>query len=318
MILFLAAIVKKIVNKTFHPTSIGYILATSKRSAIEKYVASASAMTMPIINNKYVLFLFVTSIVHNFNQRPTTVQFLNEKFMNPVETTYQGSVAIITMKNGENRHNPAFAKAMLEALKKVELNSESKALIITSDDEKSFSLGIDTDWLMPAMKTQKFDEIKGFMRDMDDVFKRLLLFPMPVIAAINGHAFGNGAILTCACDFRFMLADKGFFCFPEVDLSIPFLPGMIEFVKKAIPYHRFNEMKLSGRRVSGRELENDNVIEKAYDSKELLMEGALNYAQTFDKKRAIFGEHKKRLHKHIIDTIDTQNKPLIASLSLMV
>ena len=121
--------------------------------------------------------------------------------------------------------------------------------------------------------------------------------------------------MACACDFRFMRADKGFFCFPEVDLSIPFLPGMIEFVKKAMPYYRFNEMKLSGRRVSGKELEQDHVVEKAYDTQESLMEGALNYAKTFDKKRGIFGEHKKRLHKHIIHTIDNENKPLIESLS---
>lgn len=93
---------------------------------------------------------------------------------------------------------------------------------------------------------------------------------------------------------------------------------MIEFVKKAMPYYRFNEMKLSGRRVSGTELEQDHVIEKAYDSQEALMRGAVDYAKTFDKKRTIFGEHKKRLHKHIISVIDTENNALIESLSLMV
>jgi enoyl-CoA hydratase/carnithine racemase len=238
--------------------------------------------------------------------------------MNPVKVTYEGDVALLTMQNGENRHNPTFASAMLDALNAILDNANCKALVITSNDEKCFSLGIDTDWLMPAMKAKQFDEIKAFMHGMDDVFKTLLLFPIPVIAAINGHAFGNGAILACACDFRFMRADKGFFCFPEVDLSIPFLPGMIEFVKKAMPYHRFNEMKLSGRRVSGKELERDHVVEKSFDTQDTLMEGALNYAKTFNKKRAIFGEHKKRLHKHIIDTIESENKPLIESLTLVV
>jgi enoyl-CoA hydratase/carnithine racemase len=237
--------------------------------------------------------------------------------MENIALTYDGDVAILLMQNGENRHNPAYAQDMLKSLQRVIENTSFKALVITSNDEKCFSLGIDTDWLMPAMKAQQFDEIKAFMHCMDDVFKTLLLFPLPVIAAINGHAFGNGAILACACDFRFMRSDKGFFCFPEVDLSIPFLPGMIEFVKKAMPYYRFNEMKLSGRRVSGLELEQDHVIEKAYDSQEALMLGAVEYAKTFDKKRGIFGEHKKRLHKHIVHTIDTENKPLIESLSLM-
>ena len=238
--------------------------------------------------------------------------------MQTISTTYDGDVAILTMQNGENRHNPQFAQEMLAELDSIVNKETVKALVITSSDEKSFSLGIDTDWLMPAMKTQNFEQIKQFMFDMDEVFKTLLLFPVPVIAAINGHAFGNGAILACACDFRFMRSDKGFFCFPEVDLSIPFLPGMIEFVKKAIPYYRFNEMCLSGRRVSGKELATDHVVECAYESQATLMEGALNYAKSFDKKRSIFAEHKKRFHKQIIETIDVENKPLIESLSLMV
>lgn len=234
------------------------------------------------------------------------------------QLTFEDNVATLTMTSGENRHNPGFAQHLLKRFEEILANESCRALVLTSDDEKCFSLGIDTDWLMPAMQRKQFDDIKDFMHTMDEVFKTLLLYPIPVIAAINGHAFGNGAILACACDFRFMRADKGFFCFPEVDLSIPFLPGMIEFVKKAMPYYRFNEMKLSGRRVSGAELEQDHVIERAFDSQEALMEGAMNYAKTFDKKRSIFGEHKKRLHKSIIDTIDNENSHFIDSLFLMV
>jgi len=120
------------------------------------------------------------------------------------------------MVNGENRHNPVFAKEMLERLEAIKADETFKALVIASDDEKCWSLGIDTQWLMPAMQQQQFEDVKAFMYDMDAVFKSLLLYPMPVIAAISGHAFGNGAIMSCACDFRFMRSDKGFFCFPEV------------------------------------------------------------------------------------------------------
>ena len=232
--------------------------------------------------------------------------------------TTEGNVAIITMNNGENRHNPAFAQSMKAQLDAVLADSNHKALIITSNDEKNWSLGIDVEWLMPAMAQQQFDEVKSFMHGMDDVFKTLLLYPIPVIAAINGHAFGNGAILACACDFRLMRSDRGFFCFPEVDLSIPFLPGMIAFVKKAVPYYRFNEMKLTGRRVGADELARDHVIEQACENDEQLQAAALAFAQQFDKKRGIFGEHKKRLHKEIIEIIDSENQPLIDNLQLMV
>jgi enoyl-CoA hydratase/carnithine racemase len=141
-------------------------------------------------------------------------------------------------------------------------------MVLTSSDEKNFSQGVDTEWLKQRFAEQDFESIKIFMYGMNTVFKRLLLMPLPVIAAINGHAFGNGAILSCACDFRFMRKDKGFFCFPEVDVNIPFLPGMMAFVSKAIPEYLFNDMLLSGRRLTATELELRNVIVRASENGE--------------------------------------------------
>jgi len=234
-----------------------------------------------------------------------------------VEFETRGKIAVITMTNGENRQNPAFAKAMLGALDQAEADRGVKALVITSSDEKNWSQGVDLNFLNAALKDKRHDEIKGFMFDMNTVFSRLLLAPFPVIAAINGHAFGNGAMLACACDFRFMRADRGYFCFPEVDVSIPFLPGMIEFVKTAVPYYRFNEMKLTGRRVTAAELEADHVIEAACPDAAATLEAALEFAGTFNKARPIFAEHKRRLHTHILEVMEAKDRPLIETLQLM-
>ncbi|PIE70092.1 MAG: enoyl-CoA hydratase [Deltaproteobacteria bacterium] len=235
-----------------------------------------------------------------------------------VEWEKDGSVAVIKLNNGENRQNPDFAKGLLTSLDAILEDKDIYATIITSTDPKNWSQGIDLEFLMGCFNAGDMQTIKDFMFSMNEVFKKLLLFPMPVIAAINGHAFGNGAILSCACDFRMMRSDRGYFCFPEVDLGIPFLPGMIAFVKKAIPYYRFNELKLTGRRATAVELEADHVIEKASENPEKLMEDALAFARTFQKKRGIFGEHKKRLHKQIVEVIDTEDKPFIDSLFLFV
>ncbi|TAL35199.1 MAG: enoyl-CoA hydratase/isomerase family protein [Spirochaetes bacterium] len=235
-----------------------------------------------------------------------------------IEWKKDESAAVVTMNNGENRHNMDFADTMLATLEAIKSDATVTSIVLTSSDEKNFCLGIDVEWLGRKMGEKDFNSIKEFMYKMNRVFQEIMLFPVPVIAAINGHAFGNGAILSCACDFRFMKSDRGFFCFPEVNIGIPFLPGMIEFVKKAIPYYKFNEMKLSGRRVGAAELAEHHIIEKASADRDELLKDALGFAKTFAKKRGIFGEMKKRLHKNIIAVMDAEDKVFIEKLFLMI
>ncbi len=235
-----------------------------------------------------------------------------------IDQTKDESVAVLRMINNTNKQNLEFADQMNQTLDNILEDRDIYSIIITSSDEKNFSQGVDIDWLTRKYNARDFESIKSFLYGINNIFKKILLMPVPVIAAINGHAFGNGAILACACDFRFMKKDKGFFCFPEVDISIAFLPGMIEFIRKAIPEYKFNEMKLSGRRVAAAELEEHHIIEKASQNQEELMRDALNFAKGFKKNRAIFGEHKKRMHKKIIEVIDNEDPKIIESLNLFI
>ena len=205
-----------------------------------------------------------------------------------IEWEKNESVAIINMCNGPNKQDLVFVTQMNQCFDEILEDKDIFSIVLTSTDEKNFSQGIDVEWLGQKMNDQDFDSIKSFLHGINAIFKRILLMPVPVIAAINGHAFGNGAMLACTCDFRFMNKDRGFFCFPEVDISIPFLPGMIEFVRKAIPEYKFNEMILSGRRLGARELQDHHVIVKASNNKEELYKDTLAFAKTFMKKRGIF------------------------------
>lgn len=226
------------------------------------------------------------------------------------------SVAVINMCNGANKQNLEFVSDMNTCVDQILADQDIHAIVLTSTDEKNFSQGIDIDWLGQRMNEKDFDSIKAFLHGINGIFKRMLLMPIPVIAAINGHAFGNGAMLACTCDFRFMKKDKGFFCFPEVDINIPFLPGMIAFVSKAIPGYKFNQMLLTGKRVGAQELADSHVVEKASENVEKLMADALGFAAGFKKKRGIFGELKQRKHKRIIDIMDTEDVEQIDSLNL--
>jgi enoyl-CoA hydratase/carnithine racemase len=228
------------------------------------------------------------------------------------------TVAVLTMNNKENRQNLAFANAMIKALDEILEDQGIYALVIASSDEKNWSQGIDIQWLMERKAAEDLSAIRSFIYRMNDVFKKVLLYPMPVIAAINGHAFGNGALLSCACDFRFMRSDKGFFCFPEVDISIPFLPGMIAFARKALPEHIYQEMVYTGRRFTAPELEGHHIIRKACKDQDELVKESMDLARTFEKKRGIFGELKKRMVKSIIQVMDREDPEYIEPLFIVV
>ncbi|MDQ5987950.1 MAG: Short-chain-enoyl-CoA hydratase [Syntrophus sp. SKADARSKE-3] len=224
------------------------------------------------------------------------------------------TVAVITLTNGENRFNPDFNNAVLNSLQEIEQDSSISSVIITSNDPKNWSQGIDLFWMMDKVAKKDMPAVRSFLYGANDLFKRIVLYPMPVIAAINGHAFGDGSILACCCDFRFMKSDKGFFCFPEVDIDIPFLPGMLAMLRKAIPYYKMEEAVFSGKKMGAKELEEHHVILKACDNDAELQKEALAFAKTFTKKRPIFGELKRRMNKNIVDAIEKEDPPYIDSV----
>ncbi len=228
------------------------------------------------------------------------------------------NVARIVMDNGENRHNPEFIDALLTAFDEIEADPSMQGIVLTSSDPKYWSLGIDLNWMMAAIgDAARHDEVRGFMNGLNKMFVRIMTLPMPVVAVINGHAFGDGSIMSCACDFRFMRADRGFFCFPEVDINIPFMPGMQAVVRRALPEYKFAEMALMGKRVGGAEAEADHIVVKAFPDEASLLSESLTFAQSFAKNRPIFAEMKRRMNKHVIEIIEKEDPPLIESLTLL-
>jgi len=163
------------------------------------------------------------------------------------------------------------------------------------------------------LSEQDYSSVNKWVRRNHDVFTAMLMAPVPTIAAITGHAFGNGAILAAACDFRFMRSDRGFFCLPEIDLGIQFLPSQIEWLKRAIPYHFLIRLQLTGDRVTAPELERHNVIIKACSSREETIAEAVAYAKTFNKSRENMAEMKRRTYKHILDVMANVDPPYMTA-----
>jgi len=232
--------------------------------------------------------------------------------MGAFEYSVDNSVAIITMNSDENRFNPTFLKGFLKVLDQVERENSVRTVVVRSAHEKIFSNGIDLEWLVPVIQKNDLKTAKKFFYQLNELFKRLVTYPMITIAAINGHAFAGGAIMACAFDFRFMRSDRGFFCFPEVDLGIPFLPGMNALLKKAIPMYKVEEMQYTGSRLTAYDCHEHHIILKTCPLNEL-MDDVLEFAHGLNKERKIIREMKLRLNRDIVRIMDVEDPPYIDS-----
>lgn len=136
-------------------------------------------------------------------------------------------IAVIVMDRGENRFNIDFLESMSIVLDHVEKDETCRGLITTGIG-KFYSNGIDVAWMME----QSHRDVERFMVMLWELLKRMTIFPVPTVAAINGHCFAGGAFFALAHDFRAMKDDgRGWVCFNEVHNNMRFRKPMIAFLR---------------------------------------------------------------------------------------
>lgn len=121
-----------------------------------------------------------------------------------------------------------FALAITAAIREAE--SAGKPLLLTGTGS-IFSAGVDLKRLLEASD----DECASFLDALEDCFEALFRFPLPVVAAINGHAIAGGCVLAAACDHRIMTSGKARIGVPELLVGVPFPAAALEIIREAFP-----------------------------------------------------------------------------------
>jgi enoyl-CoA hydratase/carnithine racemase len=162
-----------------------------------------------------------------------------------IDLRREGDVHVLRFDDGENRFSPGLLDELEKALDALTDTPAPRALVTTGTG-KFYSNGLDLDWI-----GRNADQWGPYLDRVHGLFARLLTLPMPTVAAINGHAFAAGGMLALAHDHRVMRADRGYFCLPEVDLGLPFTPGMSALIQARLPTLTAHEAMVTGRRYGG-------------------------------------------------------------------
>ncbi|ORA10435.1 enoyl-CoA hydratase-related protein [Mycobacterium asiaticum] len=161
-----------------------------------------------------------------------------------ISVTYDEKIAVLDLGDDENRFSPDFLEAINARLDEIEA-SDAHGLVTTATG-KFYTNGLDLDWL-----GAHGDQAQSYVGRVHKLLARVLTLPIPTAAAVVGHAFGAGAMLALAHDYRAMRADRGFFCFPEVDIHIPFTPGMAALIQAKVTPQAAVASMTTGRRFGG-------------------------------------------------------------------
>lgn len=131
-----------------------------------------------------------------------------------------GNVYVLTLVGeGEHRFTPESIPEILAALDQVEADPKARALVTTGKG-KFYSNGLSL-----SLEDRGSKANMQLIDQFHELLKRMLIFPIPTVAAVNGHAVAGGCMLALAHDYRFMRADKGFMFLSEIDIKLPFSPG---------------------------------------------------------------------------------------------
>ncbi len=206
-----------------------------------------------------------------------------------VEMDQRGAVAILRWNDGENRVNTDSMAEWHAALDQLDTIEGPLALVAVGSG-RFFSNGLDLDRFRDDA-----DEAAAAISAFKLLLGRLLLFPAYTVAAINGHAFAAGAMISCCFDARVMRSDRGYFCFPEVDIALPFDAALTAAVSARLPAEAVQDAMITGRRYTAEEALALGIVTDSSDEARLL-DLAIALAEPIaGKDRRVIGEHKRLL-----------------------
>jgi enoyl-CoA hydratase/carnithine racemase len=158
-----------------------------------------------------------------------------------------GEIALLTLNRPDklNALNYEMIDRLMERLDEIEGTSDVRAVILTGAGERAFSAGADIHEFSQSVRRGANTAVRDFVRRGQRMTARLEAFPKPVIAAVNGLAFGGGCEITEAVHLA-VASDRAVFAKPEIKLAMPPTFGGTQRLSRLAGRKRALELLLTG------------------------------------------------------------------------
>jgi enoyl-CoA hydratase len=197
-----------------------------------------------------------------------------------------------------NAMSPALVRRLAELCGEIEA-SDARALVITGDG-RSFSAGL----ALPELIDLDRAVMRGFMDEFKHAMLRVFALPMPVVAAIDGHAIAGGCVLALMCDWRVMLDDeRARIGLNEAQLGIGLPSVVVEPLRAQVPAASLVPIALEGRLFAPSQALAVGLVHEVVPAAELRARAAAKAGALAELPPVAIGQIKQALRRPVLEAI---------------
>lgn len=188
-----------------------------------------------------------------------------------VRVSRDAALATVTIDREHklNALDYATIDALLQCFSELEADDAVRAVILTAAGDRAFSAGADIPSLAASIGGGTEKALRDIVRRGQGLTRRIETFPKPVIAAVNGLAYGAGCEITEAAPLA-IAAEHATFAKPEITLGFPPPFGGSQRLPRHVGRKRALEMILTGDPVGAAQAADMGLINSVVPAGDLL------------------------------------------------
>ncbi|HSP19744.1 MAG TPA: enoyl-CoA hydratase/isomerase family protein [Myxococcaceae bacterium] len=209
-----------------------------------------------------------------------------------------GGVAVLSMRTGKaNAMGTAFFDRLSTQLDALE-SSHAAALVLTGEG-RAFSAGLD----LREVTALDRAGLERFIRRFSEVMLRVFALPLPVVAAINGHAIAGGCVLALQADVRLAAAGDARIGLNEVQNGLGLPAVVLETLRCQVPARTLAPVALEGRLVGPEEAHALGLVDEVVPPAQLLAAAVLRASALAALPGPAFRQIKQAIRAPIIELV---------------
>ena len=240
-----------------------------------------------------------------------------------VEIKHQIAHVVLNRPEKRNSMNQDFWQEFPAIIEDIDNNARARVIVISSTGPH-FSAGLDLTMFSSAdtadkpHKNQRAVASYNHILHMQESFNVLENARIPVIAAIQGGAFGGGVDLATACDMRYATEDA-FLVVQEINIALTADVGTFPRLVKLIPEGIVRELAYTGRKLGAQEARQVGLVNQVYPDQQSMLEGVMDIAAEIASKApaAVYGSKRMINYARDHSTADALDYISIWNTSMM-